>query len=96
METNYLECPVCLCIASNAVEVLCCNRIYCEKCVNDLKKYNHPCAMCQKLKFDFKISILAQRMIGELPAECEFCKQKTTRSELSNHQSRCPEILMKC
>ncbi len=64
-QNDYLNCPICLELAINAVECESCNNLMCDPCVKALKK--KECPACRKENFTVKPSILARRMIGAMP-----------------------------
>ena len=92
--TDFLNCPVCLEIASNAVECKNCANIFCEKCAVDLIAKN--CPICRE-KLAVKISLLARRMIGTLPQVCpNTCGVTSTVGNMQDHLKSCPNRTYSC
>jgi hypothetical protein len=92
---SYLECPICLELAKNAVECEACNNLMCEQCVKDLKK--KECPACRKQNFTVKPSVLARRMIGSMPQVCpNECGTTSTIGNMSDHLKKCPNRVLQC
>jgi len=81
MDQTLLECPVCMEIATAAMETSCCHQIYCEECVERLDN----CALCRK-SFTTSINHVIRRMIGLLLQECDFCKESFPRADMKDHK----------
>lgn len=92
---NHLICPMCLELASNAVECTACNNIFCESCVQALK--TRSCPSCRQQDFQTRPSIVVRRMIGSLPQVCpNECGTTTTYGEMPNHLRKCEKRLITC
>ncbi len=92
---DYLQCPICLDIAKNAVECEACHNLMCDQCVSDLRK--KECPACRKENFKVAPSILARRMIGAMPQQCpNLCGTTTTVSNMVDHLKKCTNRKFEC
>jgi hypothetical protein len=88
---NYLECPICLELAKDAVECEKCNNLMCDQCVKDLKRKECP-ACRESVNFKVRPSILARRMIGSMPMVCpNECGTTSTVGNMVDHLKKCPK-----
>eukprot|EP01084_Bolivina_argentea_P099993 179647_1 len=91
---NFLECPICCDIATNAVESVCCNKIFCSQCITEMKESNGvnvECPLCRNKDMKTKESVLARRMIMELTIDCpNKCDSKIIKTKLKDHLKMCP------
>lgn len=88
--TDYLNCSICLQLATFAVETNCCHNIYCETCITTAKASKDCCPSCRKGKFMFTTNYLARRMVNSMPGEClHKCGTPLTRGDLEEHQRKC-------
>ena len=94
MEKDFLQCPICLQLAVEAVETSCCHNIFCKDCLSAFTK--KPCPVCRKEGVTWTDNILARRMISSIPTECPDCGEKTTIGELPTHASKCPKWKLPC
>ncbi len=90
----FLTCPICIDIATEAVESNCCGVIYCLKCARDI--LSESCPNCRGSPFKWRETLIARRMINSLPRLCPHCEEKTTFGELKNHNLKCPKAVRKC
>ena len=89
--SDFLTCPICLEVATNAVESECCTTIYCEQCA----VLNRSCPTCRNSPFYMKPNMLARKMINSIPVKCD-CGSDVARADLKEHQKLCPETIQKC
>jgi hypothetical protein len=91
---EFLNCPICLELAQNAVECEKCNNLMCEPCVQRLKK--KECPSCREI-LTVRPSILARRMIGSLPQSClNDCGTITTIGNMADHLKKCANRKFTC
>lgn len=89
IEDEFL-CPICLEVAEDAVETECCNHAYCEEHATTIAAGGGACPTCRKTPFRYRPAIIVRRLIGNLPAECPFCKSTTIqRGNLEDHKKSC-------
>ena len=89
---DNFKCPICLDFAENAVESVCCHKIFCERCVHQLDR----CPTCKNPYFRITSNISIRRIIGEIPAECPFCKNGIQRGNLEDHKANCSKRPFEC
>ena len=91
---SFLTCPVCIDIATEAVESNCCGVVFCLRCARDVLA--ESCPNCRAAPFKWKETLIARRMINSLPRACPNCEEKTTYGELKGHMFKCSKAVRKC
>ena len=88
-----LKCSICLDIASDAVETMCCFQIHCPTCISNLEE----CPNC-RANLETKPSMVVRRIIGRLPITCpnKKCNLQTTRADLDLHLMKCEFQTFEC
>jgi len=101
LNNDWLDCPICLNIMSDAIDTPCCHECYCRLCLSDWISRNQTCPSCRKeldsaknCQKNFKIN----RMINELPIECsnKSCPVPTTRGNIDDHLKTCEFQIVRC
>jgi len=94
---EYLRCIICLELAEEALESLCCHNIYCESCVIATKLKKDSCPTCRKNGFSTAIAFLARKMINALPVNCSFgCGTTVPLLEMKTHKNKCLYHIYSC
>ena len=90
---DALTCPLCLDYAAEAVEMKCYHQVYCLKCIEVCQS----CPSCRVLDICHTPSLLARRMISNIPIDCpDHCGEQTTRGELEKHRKICSKKIHTC
>lgn len=93
---EFFSCMICLDPAVDAVESLCCHKVFCDQCA----KYclDQPCPNCRTNSFDVTPSFSVRQFLGNLEINCsnDRCNMKTIRSNLADHLSICEFSVVKC
>jgi len=92
-----LECPVCLQIPREIPVAACpVGHLVCKTCRVNVTS----CPTCRRQMPADGTSILANKMIEEIPHPCKYsqfgCEIKNRLFELKEHEARCPERTIKC
>jgi hypothetical protein len=82
---HWLNCPVCLDYAKDAVETKCCHTLLCQAC----KVECESCPICMKEEYQAKPAVFVRKMISAIPYTCS-CGFKATRYDIDTHQAKCP------
>lgn len=90
---DTLRCPICLEIATKAVETSCCHQVFCE---HHAAAGRCPC--CRREGVTYVPSFVARRIIDGMPATCAHgCGEKgLTVGRLSAHQEECLAANFSC
>ena len=91
MDEKDLVCGICLDLASDAVETLCCHQLFCEPCLVGVA----DCPMCRK-SLNTNPSIVIRRIIGKMKEPCDFCSAMIERFDMKMHEKSCPERKCSC
>lgn len=90
-----IKCPICLHISENSIQCTKCCKLYCKKCIKEIKKLANKCPTCQ-IEISLKeTDILLKNIIGKLPIICPNCKKYGKKSnrikleELKSHIKNC-------
>ena len=51
--SNKLVCQICLHVACSPHQVTCCERVYCQACLDEHKKYSKTCPNCKRTGKNF-------------------------------------------
>jgi len=95
--TGFVQCNICLNIAKEAVESICCHNIFCDSCTDTVKMQKDVCPTCRKTILETAPCHLARRIIGSIPTECPFgCEKVLPRVEMPDHQKKCPKRIYTC
>ena len=86
VDEAYLQCGICLELATNAVETCCCHQLFCETCVIGIDN----CPICRKALKTIE-SHAIRRIIGILPEPCIYCKENVFKSNMDSHLKVCTE-----
>ena len=90
--TDYLDCPICLQLCDNPVEISCCGHLFCNKCIINLD----ICPLCKLNSFKLIESRTANRIIDSLVINCEYCNVQIQKGNYKFHLNNCTKSLYKC
>lgn len=82
---NLVLCYFCKEIADQAVEMTCCGKIFCSKCVPETKY----CPECERNSEIFQSKTL-KKIIDTLPQLCRFCREMYLMRDKKDHLKACP------
>ena len=94
-------CAICHLVARNAHQSSCCGKIFCEVCINKLKKsrYHINCPMCRQNFRCFK-DIRTNREIQSLKIYCtnhnDGCLWEDVLQKVEEHIKTCPYQIIEC
>ena len=94
-------CAICCLVARNAHQSSCCGKIFCEVCINKLKKpgYQINCPMCRQNFSHFK-DIKTNRDIQSLKIYCtnhnDGCLWEDVLQKVEEHIKTCPYQIIEC
>lgn len=92
-----LMCPICIDYADQPVECVMCGNIFCKVCVGfgNNQTIVKRCPMCMK-DAHFKESLLARKLLNNIPVKCTNCETVLTQGELKLHLTKCLPSLLEC
>lgn len=97
--TQDLKCVVCLDVAENAKEAVCCSVLICEECeiaapgdAAGGQKYLCP---CREDGQGFRPNRPLRRIVDNLNVHCEGCGEKMKKDRFAAHASGCPSVSRK-
>jgi len=92
---STLQCPVCLDLAENAMELSCCHALYCEFCINGIA--NKTCPSCRHPSITYTPSIMGRRLIGSMVINCPLgCGATLPKSNMKSHANSCAMKQYEC
>ena len=89
---DFLVCPICLEVVTDAVESSCCTVLFCEKCVSSI----NSCPTCRALSFSVKPNLFARKMANSVSIQCDYCNSTITKGDLEDHKLLCSESVKCC
>ncbi|CAI2375696.1 unnamed protein product [Moneuplotes crassus] len=87
-----LECIVCTEVPIEVKETPCCGVIICGNCGPKLKQCPNRCS---EDPISLQKNMFLQRMVNQMPSECEYCQKEVHRKALIAHHSVCPKNLLR-
>ncbi|KAL0225866.1 hypothetical protein P9112_013190 [Eukaryota sp. TZLM1-RC] len=90
-DTTHFECSICMEVLHDAVEISCCNTLFCSECAKV-----DSCPSCRSSAFKLNPCLPIRRIIGNLSVTCCMCDYATTRSEYAAHYRQCPSRVKRC
>ena len=88
---DELHCPVCLQVARDAVEAVCCHKFFCAECAGRVPR----CPTCRADPFRTSPSVAVRRLVDRLRDRCDICGVNVLHSDFAAHRTRC-DIPKKC
>ena len=89
--TKKFHCCICQHICVDAVESLCCDNLFCQKCVLPIK----ICPCCSE-EFKTEPSRVGRKIIPSLPIKCNHCGVLVERGSIERHLLECKELEHMC
>lgn len=88
-------CPICLKLATDAVESECCGSIFCDSCIIRIEK--KECPICRNYNFKYHNALGIRKLIKNLPVMCTFnCGHKDSNENMKKHYHSCQLRDYKC
>ena len=89
------ECPICLHLLKEPCVISCpCGQKICRECIEQIKKQNKPCPLCNKRDFTFMKDYGYERMMNEFYVRCskkeEGCDWKGKLRDYEQHLNQNP------
>ena len=89
-------CPICLQLATQAVEVTCCSKIYCQEHAESTFRKFKSCSCCKSPHMDWHPSGIARRVISEIKVPCDYCDKQIEFGSMPRHLAQCPQKPSSC
>ena len=98
---SQLKCLICLDVVKDAVQLMCCQQLFCRKCIEEwLTHHNNP--NVGNCPFDrtritrrkmLEVPPIVNRLLDTLTIKCQYirngCKTICKLSQLEEHEKRC-------
>ena len=86
------ECPVCLLVLKEPSLISCCGHKFCRECIERIKKYKKPCALCNVPDFTFMRERALERSLKDMEVWCSYrkegCEWKGKLGRVEEHLNR--------
>ena len=106
LPSEEFNCPICLGILQDPYLTACCGNHFCEECIDNVKKSNDKCPLCQAKPLSGVVNKHFKRKLNELKVYCkhkrEGCKWKGDYGKLNQHlaidksEGECQFVMLKC
>ena len=107
LPSEEFNCPICLGILQDPYLTACCgNHSVCEACIDNVKKNNDKCPLCQAKPLNRVVNKHFKRKLNQLKVCCthkrEGCKWKGDYGKLNQHlaidktEGECQFVMLKC
>ncbi|CAK9102726.1 unnamed protein product [Durusdinium trenchii] len=92
-EAASMQCPICMCVARNAMAHDCGN-LFCEICwIRWMAEDNPTCPVCRELGEGIVRAPRDRRKISNLMIRCQGCKESIRLADKEKHVSQCPKLV---
>ena len=93
-----IECPVCLEILKQPVQVQCCGKNICSACIQRIQARNGPCPCCKKNEYNSFHNMGLEQSLDKIKFHCKFkskgCSWMGELKERKKHIVECPKQSM--